>query len=224
MPSRRHLLCLGATLSVALGASCGGEPEPRPEAPHAESPPPASEASQTGAAVEEPAAEEPTEPATEAGPEFEAPFPDDPCPTTALALSHRSHPVPSSLAHAVALRSEDGRFVRVAIAAEPLTRDARGRFTPPTDAAVRFEFEAIRRRRGPLEPGALGRPDSRRTALSHARVITSGPLLTFGHREVGRVELTHVDEERVCGRVDLNDSFLRVRGPFTAEVLGVPPP
>lgn len=221
-----HGLHWPLVLILGLSGGCGAEPDPRPAAPHAEASeaPPAGEV-ESGAIEETTAAEEAPEPAPSAPePDFEAPFPEAPCPDTALALAHRSHPVPSELAHAVALRSEDGRFVRVAVAGQPLERDDRGRFVPPIEDAVRFEFEAIRRRRGALEPGSLGPPDSRRTALSHARVITSGPILTFGHREVGRVELTHVDEERVCGRVDLDDGFGRVRGAFTAEVIGAPPP
>lgn len=217
-PASRVALFLLASLTVA----CGGEPEPRPEAPPTEAPQPAGEASQSRAETTDEDAPA-TEPATEdPGPDFDTPFPDDPCSNTALALSHASVSVPAGLSHAVALRSEDGRFVRIAAAAAPLERDDRGRFVPPADGAVRFEFEAIRRRRGTLEAGALGPPDSRRTALSHARVVTPGPILTFGHREVGRVELTQVGEDRICGRVDLNDGFLRVRGPFSAEVIGAP--
>ena len=214
-------------VALSLLGGCGAEPDPRATSPRVEAPPedpPSTAPEAAGEPQVEPDTELAESPET-APPEldFTLPFPEAPCPGTALVLSHRSHPVPGALSHAVALRSEDGRMVRIAIAGDALTRDDLGRFTPPVDGAVRFEFEAIRRRRGPLEPGALGAPDSRRTALSHARVVTSGPILTFGHREVGRVELTHVDAERVCGRVDLDDGFGRVRGPFTADVIGSVP-
>lgn len=197
--------------------------------PRFDQPPPAEDEAPTvgrNAPADTPTEGSPPEPApTEPpGPDFDVPFPEEACATTSVVLSHRSHPVPRALGHAVALRSDDGRFVRVLMGPSPLAQDSRGRFVPPTEGDARFEFEAIRRRRGPLEPGPLGPPDSRRTALSHVRIVTPGPILTFGHRNIGRVELTHVDAERVCGRVDLNDGFGRVRGPFSAAVVGPPPP
>jgi len=101
--------------------------------------------------------------------------------------------------------------------------DAVGRFATPGPGEARFEMDATRTRRGPLEACVLGAPDSRRGALTHVRLVTSGPLLTFGHRDIGRVELTEVGADRVCGRVELDDGFGRVRGAFMAPVIGRPP-
>ena len=50
------------------------------------------------------------------------------------------------------------------------------------------------------------------------RVVTAERRFTFGHRDIGEVEITAVDEARVCGRVSLDDGFTRVRGAFTAPV------
>jgi hypothetical protein len=230
-----------------LAAGCGGEsgPEPRPQStPRAESP--RARAADEGAGAEgaeaaegdaEPAPEaaasdgpgepgEPEEPEEPEEPDFDAPFPDAPCPAEVrVRVAHRSAPdLPPVLDRAVAFRSEDGRHLRLAIANHDLARDARGRFAEPADGQARFEADAVRRRRGPLEPRTLGPPDSRRGGLTHVRIVTPGPRLTFGHRDIGRVELTEVSPARVCGRIDLDDGFARVRGAFTAPVVGPLPP
>ena len=149
-------------------------------------------------------------------------MPEEPCPSEVrVRLAHSSAPeLPPLLQRAVAFRSDDGRHLRVAISNAELTLDARGRFPAPGIGEARFELDAIRQRRHPLEPMVLGAPDSRRGGLTHVRIVGAGPLLTFGHRDIGRVELTEISEERVCGRIDLSDGFGRVRGAFTAPVTG----
>ena len=160
-----------------------------------------------------------------AEPDFEAPFPSEPCPDAVrVRLAHAQAPeLPPLLDRAVALRSADGRRVRLAIANHELARDARGRFSRPGPGEARFEADAVRRRRGPLEPGVLGPPTARRGGLTHARVVTAAAGLTFGHRDIGRVELTALSDQRVCGRIALDDGFGRLRGAFTAPVVGPVP-
>lgn len=208
---------------VAL-SSCGGD-RVRPAERSAASRP-RSEATSPDveeAAPEVIAAAEP-EPTAPSEPDFDAPLPEEPCAPTRVRLAHRSaEALPPLLTHAVALRSEDGRHVRIVLSDSGLERDALGRFVEPSTGRARFEFDAVRRRRRPLEPGVLGPPDSLRHALTHVRIVAPGPLLTFGHRDIGRVELTEVGAERVCGRVELDDGFGRVRGVFTAIVEGTLP-
>ncbi|MEC7524781.1 MAG: hypothetical protein VYE22_33180 [Myxococcota bacterium] len=168
---------------------------------------------------------EPVEVAAEA-PDFTAPLPDAPCPdAVAIALAHADAPgLPPSLDRAVAFRSEDGRRLRVVLGNYPLERDERGRFRAPAPGEARFEMDALRTRRRPLEPRVLGAPGARRGALTHARIVWDGPFLTFGHREIGRVEITAVEADHVCGRVELDDGFGRVRGAFRAPLAGPLPP
>ncbi len=164
---------------------------------------------------------DPPPPAAPAEPDFDAPLPEEACPTTRVRLAHRSaEGLPAILDRAIALRAEDGRHVRVLLSDHELERDPLGRFVGPALGHARFELDAVRTYRRALEPGVLGPPDSRRGALTHVRVVSAGPLLTFGHRDIGTVELTELGAERVCGRVDLNDGFGRVRGGFTATVIG----
>lgn len=221
--------------SVAL-AACGGDPASHPaeraatararteataaeptEDEAAEDEAAEDEATEDEATEDEPVAAAPDEPAE---PDFEAPLPDEACAPTRVRVAHRSAELPPVLHLAVALRSEDGRRVRVVLSDHDLERGAHGRFRDPTPGRARFELDAVRTYRRPLEPGVLGPPDARRGALTHVRIVTAGPFLTFGHRDIGRVELTEVSETRVCGRVDLDDGSGRVRGAFTARVLG----
>ncbi|HEY8427990.1 MAG TPA: hypothetical protein VIL20_06425 [Sandaracinaceae bacterium] len=211
-----------ATLLVALTA-CGGDRAPRPNE-RAASARPRSEASAPPAAPE-PATEpggEPDAPAAAAEPDFGAPLPAEACAETRVRLAHRSaaEPLPPVLTEAVALRSADGRRIRVVLADHALERNAFGRFLDPEPGHARFELDAVRSYRRALEPGVLGPPDSRRGALRHVRIVTSGPLFTFGHRGIGTVELTELGPARVCGRIDLDDGFGRVRGAFSARVIG----
>lgn len=203
-------------LAIAI-SSCAGEPPPRARERAATVPRPAEPAAE----VAEPAVPEPASPAAPTEPDFTTPLPDDPCPPTRVHLAHRSATaLPPLLTHASALRSEDGRHVRVFVADHPIERDAIGRVLDPNPGQARFEFDAVRTRRRPLEPGRLGPPGERRGGLTHVRIVTAGVLFTFGHRGIGRVELTEASAERICGRVDLDDGFGRVRGAFTAAVDG----
>lgn len=154
-------------------------------------------------------------------PDFEEPLPEAPCPDTRVHLAHRSvEALPPLLTHAAALRSEDGRHVRVLLADHPIESDSMGRVREPQGHQARFEFDAVRTYRRPLGRGRLRAPGARRGGLTHARIVTEAAYLTFGHRDIGRVELTEVDPERVCGRIELDDGFGRVRGAFTAAVVG----
>lgn len=157
---------------------------------------------------------------------FAAPLPETPCPDRPrVAIAHASAAdLPTWLERAVAFRSPDGRRLRVAIANHPLELDAQGRFPRPGPGQARFEMDALRTRRGALAPRVLGAPDSIHGGLTHARIVSAGPLLTFGHRGVGQVELTAVAEDHVCGRVALDDGFGRVRGAFRAPIVGPLPP
>ncbi|HJL15371.1 MAG TPA: hypothetical protein RMH99_06945 [Sandaracinaceae bacterium LLY-WYZ-13_1] len=227
-------------LGLALAIGCGGEPgpEPRPQSTPQAASRPHSEAAAPESAGDAPTGEERPEgaapegdeaagaPAAPTEPDFDAPFPEEACPDEVrVRLAHRNaDELPPLLDRAVAYRSGDGQRVRIAVANHPLELDERGRFAAPTAGQARFEADAVRRRRGPLEPRTLGPPDSRRGGLTHARIVTPGPLLTFGTRDIGHVELTEVTEERVCGRIDLDDGFGRVRGAFTAPVRGPLPP
>ncbi|MGF1464713.1 MAG: hypothetical protein ACFCGT_01140 [Sandaracinaceae bacterium] len=152
-----------------------------------------------------------------------APFPDDRCPDPDVYVRHVDAPeLPRRLDRAVALRAPDGKTVLVALGSSPLARDRLGRFGPPGPGQVRFEFEGLRTRRGPLREGRLRRPNGRRAAygrLVHARIVSPGPLFPFGDRVEGAVELTRVDAEMVCGRIDLDDGRGRVRGAFRAPVI-----
>lgn len=220
----KHLRMAFVKLAVLL-AACGGdgaaptvEMQPAPEPP----PPPAAPAPAEVAEApdEPPAAEE----EADAPDPFAAPFPEEPCPDPVVHLAHAEEPdLPATLTRAVALRREDGRSLLVALASYPLTQDDRGRFTAPDAGQARFEFEALRPRRRPLEPGVLSRPNGRRARFGFwtlARIVTAGPYLTFGEREGVRIELTRADEEMVCGRLDLSDGRGRVRGAFRARVVG----
>ncbi len=233
-----------ALLALALTA-CGGDPTPRPtethtsgsharaekqaapeEAPNADAPnADAPNADAPNAEAEPVASPEPApRPAEGVEPDFDAPLPEEPCPPVRVRLAHRSDgDLPPLLTEAVAFRSEDGRHLRVVLSNRPLEQDALGRFPEPTPGHARFEMDAIRWRRGPIEPRVLGTTDSRRGALTHARIVGAGPRSTFGNRDIGRVELTEVSPTRVCGRIDLDDGFGRVRGGFTAPLEGALP-
>jgi hypothetical protein len=209
-----------ALAAIVLLTACGGREPSRPaEAAEARARPAAQAASRSAETTAEPAPEPAPPPTSE--PDFDAPFPTEPCAPTRVALAHRSAPDLPLLTHAAALRRDDGRHVRVVIAGHPIERDARGRFRALTEGEARFELDAVRTRRGPLEPGALGLPGARRGGLTHVRIVTAGARFTFGHRGIGRVELTAVSGERVCGRVDLDDGFGRVRGAFVAPIAGM---
>ncbi len=159
----------------------------------------------------------PAQTAPRAEPDFTGPFPAEACPPVRVRLAHRSAAgLPGSLTHAIALRSEDGRHIRIVLADHELAPG--DRFESPGAGHARVELDAIRTRRGPLQPGRLGAPDARNGGLTHVRVVSAGELFTFGHRNIGSVELTEVGPERVCGRLDLNDGFARVRGAFSAPV------
>lgn len=198
--------------------ACAGESRPT----SSPAPVPAQARPARGEPIDEAPAEEPHAREVVAPDPFEAPLPAEACPATVrVSIAHADgQALPSLLERAVAFRSEDGRHVRVALANHSLELDAAGRFAAPEPGEARFEMDATRTRRGPLEACVLGAPDSRRGGLTHARLVTSGPLLTFGHRNIGRVELTEVGADRICGRVELDDGFGRVRGAFTAPVLG----
>ena len=204
-----------ALAAIVLLTACGGREPSRPaEAAEARARP----AAQAASRVAEPAPAPAPPPAS--GPDFDAPFPTEPCAPTRVALAHRGAAGLPLLTHAAAIRRDDGRHVRVVIAGHPIERDARGRFRALTAGEARFELDAVRTRRGPLEPGALGLPGARRGGLTHVRIVTAGARFTFGHRGIGRVELTALGGERICGRVDLDDGFGRVRGAFVAPVAG----
>lgn len=198
---------------AAIHQEASARPRSEATAPAAEP----SERSEQGAP-----ADPPSPPGAPTEPDFDAPMPEEPCPAEVrVRLAHRSAPeLPPLLERAVAFRSIDGRHLRVAISNGELDLDARGRFPAPSIGEARFELDAVRQRRRPLEPMVLGAPDSVRGALTHVRIVGAGPVLTFGHRDIGRVELTEITEERVCGRIDLNDGFGRVRGAFVAPVMG----
>ena len=153
---------------------------------------------------------------------FSAQLPEEACPSAVhIAVAHQSVPeLPTWLDSAVAFRSEDGRRVRIAIANHDLELDDAGRFAAPAEGEARFEMDATRTRRGALSPRVLGRPDARNGGLSHARIVSPGPLLTFGARNIGRVEITAIDDTQVCGRIELDDGFGRVRGAFSAPFVG----
>lgn len=153
---------------------------------------------------------------------FATPLPTEACPeANVVAIAHRDATgLPAALERAVAFRSEDGRRLRIVIANHALELDAAGRFPRPAAGEARFEMDARRTRRGPLEPRVLGAPDSRRGGLSHTRLVTPDAFLTFGNHEIGRVELTEITPDHVCGRVELDDGFTRVRGAFSARVVG----
>ncbi len=209
--------------SLAL-AACGGDPASHP-AERAATARARTEAAQPDEdrAAEDRAAEDPMAAAAPTAPEepdFEAPLPEEPCAATLVRIAHRHAELPPVLHVAVALRSEDGRHVRLILSDHELEQGDHGRFADPAPGRARFELDARRTYRRPLEPGVLGPPDARRGALTHVRIVTAGPFLTFGHRDIGRVELTELSATRVCGRVDLDDGSGRVRGGFTARVLG----
>lgn len=209
-PERATAPTAAATSRATRSASAQSVSAPStPSAPARPSRPPASEAPLPSAPGE---------------PDFDAPLPDEACPPVQVRLSHRSATLlPAVLTHAVAFRAEDGRHVRVALSDVPLPLDAAGRFVAPGPGHARFEMDAVRTRRRPLSPRVLGPPGTRLGGLTHARVVTSGPLLPFGARNIGRVELTEVSPTRICGRIDLDDGFGRVRGGFTATVQGAFP-
>lgn len=204
---------------AALVVGCAGEPQPPASSAAVEVRPIAGERVAPDRNPLEP--EVPASPAEVPDP-FEAALPTEACPdVVAVAISHTDGPqLPVLLELAVAFRSEDGRHVRVAVANHSLELDHAGRFARPELGQVRFEMDATRTRRGALEPRVLGPPSSRWGGLTHVRLVTAGPLLTFGHRNIGRVELTEVGPDRVCGRIELDDGFGRVRGAFTARVVG----
>ncbi|MCB9592148.1 MAG: hypothetical protein H6719_05395 [Sandaracinaceae bacterium] len=218
-----------ATVTFALLlVACGGEP--RSAGPPArghlaveepedhDAPPPTEPEAEPEAPTPEPAA-----PAEDP---FAAPLPTAACPDAArVAIAHaNAEGLPTWLERAVAFLSEDGRQLRVAIANHPLELDANGRFAAPSTGEARFEMDATRTRRGRLEPRVLGAPDSRVGGLTHARIVGAASLLTFGHRNVGQVELTEITRDHVCGRLELDDGFGRVRGAFRADVIGPLPP
>ncbi len=179
--------------------------------------------SETTPSPEEPSSEEPsTEEPAVSEPDFSAPLPDTPCPDQIrVRLAHRGAPeLPPVLEHAAAYRSEDGRRIRVILSSEPIEPATGGGLPAPSAGRVRFEMDALRTRRRPLTPRVLGPPGSRSGALTHARIVWDGPFLTFGHRDVGRVEITAVEPDHVCGRVELDDGFGRVRGAFRAPLQG----
>ncbi|MGE0789602.1 MAG: hypothetical protein AB7S26_28275 [Sandaracinaceae bacterium] len=207
------------TAALLTLVACAGEargeavrPAASPPAPVAEEPAPAPLPSTQGAPLRAVAA---------AAPSFDEPFPEEACPDAfAVRLAHSQYTLPSALTVAHAFRDEDGRHVRIALSDSPIALDDAGRFAPPGPSGARFEMDAVRTRRRPLEAGVLGQNDHSRAALTHVRVVTSERVLTFGHRAIGRVELTRVDDEAVCGRIELDDGFTRVRGPFRADVAG----
>lgn len=209
---------------VLLAASCGGREPSRPAervAPAPVRPSPAAPVQPAVEPVAEAAPEPSAPPETPAEPDFDAPFPTEPCPPTRVRVAHRSaESLPPVLTHATAIRAEDGRHVRVVIADHAIERDEQGRLEELAPGEARFELDAVRTRRRPLEPGALGPPGTRRGGLTHVRIVTEHTYFTFGHRDIGRVELTEISPARVCGRVDLDDGFGRVRGAFTATVEG----
>ncbi len=201
-------LALGACTAEARAGAPAAEPaEVRPiEEPPRPSPPP-----------------RPAPPGQVRAPDpFATPLPEAACPERArVAIAHASaEGLPTWLDRAVAFRSEDGRHLRVALANHPLERDAAGRFPSPSAGQARLEMDALRWRRGPLEPRVLGAPDSRHGGLSHARIVGPGALYTFGHRNVGQVEITEIADDHVCGRITLDDGFGRVRGAFRAPIAG----
>lgn len=212
---------------LVLTADCGGGPEPRPASTSLEESEPTPgppEARRIVRADVEPA----TSPTSS---DVDAPLPDEACPAEVrvhLAYENTAREnvpeLPPILDQAVAHRSEDGRHVRIAIANHDLTLGPDGRFAALAAGQARFEAEAVRSRRGPLEPGPLGEPGARGGGLTHVRVVTPDAWLTFGHRDIGRVELTEVGPDHVCGRIDLDDGFTRVRGAFTAPVTSSFPP
>lgn len=214
----------GALPIALLLVACGGEPR-SPEPPPPGDPPQVRPVADETTGEDEPTPavaatqEAPAEPAPDP---FSAPLPDAACPARPrVAIAHQSvEGLPTWLERAIAFRSEDGRHLRVAIANHPLERDGLGRFAAPSDGEARFEMDATRARRGRLEPRVLGPPDARRGGLTHARIVSAGPILTFGHRDVGSVELTVIADDHVCGRVDLDDGFGRVRGAFRAPIVG----
>lgn len=209
---------------LTLATSCCGSEPPHPSEPAAQRAQPsasaeASEPPSIAAATDEtaPEAAPPEAEAQPTEPDFAAPIPNEPCPETRVRLAHRSaDALPPVLTHAAALRSDDGKHLRIVLADHPLERDARGRFQPVRGGRARFEFDAVRTRRRPLEPGRLRAPGDRRGGLTHVRIVSEGADLPFGHRDIGRVELTEISPERICGRIDLDDGFGRVRGAFTA--------
>lgn len=210
-------------LSLAALASCGSDPAARPSdrSRAAVAQPEASTSTPPDSNEETPA---PEASPTPAAPDFDAPLPEEACPNEVrVRVAHRSAAtLPPLLTHALALRSDDGRRVRVVIADHALERDALGRFRALAPGEARFELDAIRARRGPLAPQVLGTTDNSRGALTHARIVQAGPLLTFGNRHIGRVELTEIGGGRICGRIDLDDGFGRVRGAFVAPIVGAP--
>lgn len=202
-------------LAVALAACTGEARAVVPVEPERAEAPPAPEP--------EEAAEPPAPPGQVVAPDpFAVPLPEAACPERArVAIAHaNAEGLPTWLERAVAFRSEDGRQLRVAIANHPLERDAAGRFPAPAAGQARFEMDATRSRRGRLEPRVLGTPEARRGGLTHARIVAPGALLTFGHRNIGQVELTEIADDHVCGRITLDDGFGRVRGAFRAPILG----
>lgn len=214
--------CRYALAALTILVSCGGESRAEDERPRTAAVRPVDEPAPEPTPV---AAEEPPEEPEPDLPSFDDPLPTAPCPDeVAVRLAHRERDLPGLLAHAVALRSEDGRHLRIALSDAPLERDESGRFLGPASGGARFEMEATRARRGPLEPRVLGPPDARRGALSHVRVITDGARLTFGHRDIGQVELTAIEDTEICGRIELDDGFTRIRGAFRAPIVGPLPP
>ncbi len=217
-----------ALTCLALCA-CGGESRGQDHPPTASIeeadrwPPPATPAP---APTQGAAPEDTPAPVTEDAPDpFAGPLPSAPCPDVVhVAIAHESAAeLPTWLDRAVAFRSEDGRRVRIAIANHPLDLDDIGRFAAPAPGEARFEMDATRTRRGPLTARVLGRPDARSGGLSHARIVSAGALLTFGARDIGQIEITAIDETRVCGRIELGDGFGRVRGAFAAPFVGPMP-
>ncbi len=217
------LLLTALLVTAQLLVACAGEgrADPRRTRVAAEPQEEAGDepASPIAAAAPAPAARPEEEPAP--APDFESPLPTTPCPDAVqVALAHAEHALPPALGHAVAMRSEDGRRIRVVLADAPLQQDALGRFEAPSPGGARFEMDARRTRRGPLEPRVLGTPESARGGLTHARVVTADAALTFGTREIGSVELTEITDDHVCGRIELDDGFTRVRGAFRAPLQG----
>ncbi|MEZ4339779.1 MAG: hypothetical protein R3B82_24425 [Sandaracinaceae bacterium] len=207
---RRSVLLVALTLAACSGearAVVPVEPEQAPAMPEP-SPP------------ETPA---PSPPGQVIAPDpFAIPLPEAACPERArVAIAHaNAEGLPTWLEGAVAFRSEDGRQIRVAIANHPLERDAAGRFPAPAAGQARFEMDATRARRGRLEPRVLGTPEALRGGLTHARIVAPHALLTFGHRNIGQVEITEIGDDHVCGRIALDDGFGRVRGAFRAPIVG----
>lgn len=156
---------------------------------------------------------------------FEVPLDDTPCGTTRVAIRHSdAETLPGVLEYSAALRSDDGRILQIGIASEEVSIEPSGAFAAPTQGDARFEFEALRTRRRALTPMTLGPPTRAAGALTHARIVHDGPYLTFGSRLEGHVQLTFIDETRVCGRVDISDESGRARGVFNATVSGPIPP